>query len=261
LAELSTRNMEPTAAAERMKSLRESIKDKYGDNVLPFDKTDIYKNAVDEKKRIAKDLQKQATFGSQIQTLKDYIKTGNTEEAAKFAKSTVAQSMNSLTSDNAIQTTEMLIRYPSLLSKFDLNKLQGKPALANLFSNIIEGTITKDKEQQLADALSKDKGVLEQVIEYAARTNPRAFLKNAIDTANANISGLNKTMMENIIRPTSPGMARKLGIGELPQIPHLSEEEGGAIQQPMQQTVPAQENKFGSMKLPGGQTATWRSKK
>jgi len=212
-AELSVYGMEPTAADNRLKNLKDEINKQFEDKVKPFDTTPQYKGAMAEKAKISEKLLMQGKFYQEIKTLEEYVKSGDVTRATQFAKSTVAQTMNSLINSNAIQLSEMLIRYPGLLTADEKSQLAGKGIFD--VSNKVRAIFDKSNNYKLAEALKGDKGLLDKVLKRASDADPMSFIASAIDSANANARALNSHVTQYIEKPTSDKIA---GIQPIPEI-------------------------------------------
>ena len=209
-AELSVQGMDKESAADRLKNARADIEDKYKEDLKPFEETAQAKSAIAVKDKFAEKIVKQENFINQINKMQEYMANGEIEKARQLGASQVAQTMNSLISDNAIQLSEMLIKFPSLLTQDMKNELAGKGILSP--SSIIRGlwNSPEEKEQLRAagEYLKNDKASVKDILKRYTSANPSAFIQTAIDAANANGAALNSFMHENVVRPTSPGFAR-----------------------------------------------------
>jgi len=212
-AELSVYGMEPTAADNRLKNLKDEINKEFEDKIKPFDTTPQYKGAMAEKAKISEKLFMHGKLFQEIKTLEEYVKSRDVTRATQFAKSTVAQTMNSLINSNAIQLSEMLIRYPGLLTADEKSQLAGKGIFD--VSNKVRSIFDKSDNYKLAEALKGDKGLLDKVLKRASDADPMSFIASAIDSANANARALNSHVTEFIEKPTSDKIA---GIKPIPEI-------------------------------------------
>ena len=215
-AQLSVYGMEPTAASERLKILRDQIDSQYKDSTKPFEETDQYKRAMNAKDSLQKDIQKQNNFTGALKVMQEMLASGKINEATEFGRATVAQMQNSLINDNALQTTEMLIRYYGLLSPDLLNQLQSKSPF-NL-NNLVYGSLTNSEKSKQIEELSKDKGFIKTLVESAYKSNPQKFLQAAVTTHNVNADALNSAIRDRVIKPTSHKIAN---IAELPKLPQF----------------------------------------
>lgn len=212
-AELSVYGMEPTAAENRLKNLKDEINKQFEDKIKPFDTTPQYKAAMAEKAKISEKLLMQTKFAEQIDTLKRYMQSGKVDRATQYAKAEVAQTMNSLINSNAIQLSEMLIRYPGLLTADEKNQLAGKGVFNP--SNELRAIFDKSEAYKAAEAIKENPGLLKRVIERASSADPMSFIASAIDSANTNAKALNSQVAQFIEKPTSPKIA---GIAPIPEI-------------------------------------------
>jgi hypothetical protein len=212
-AELSVYGMEPTAAENRLKNLKDEINKQFEDKIKPFDTTPQYKAAMAEKAKISEKLLMQTKFAEQINAIKGYMQKGEIDRATQYAKAEVAQTMNSLINSNAIQLSEMLIRYPGLLTADEKDQLAGKGVFNP--SNKLRAIFDKSEAYKAAEAIKENPGFLKRITERASSADPISFIASAIDSANTNARALNSQVSQFIEKPTSPKIA---GIAPIPEI-------------------------------------------
>jgi hypothetical protein len=203
-AELSAQGMEPTAASEFLKDARSRINDKYKDATKPFEETDQYKRAMNSLDSMGKEIRDQNNLQEQIGQLKSYLNAGKVDSATRYAKATVAQTVNSLRNQNAIQTTEMLIRYADLLDPQTRASLTGKWLGADFVGKLAQGLFSPKDSDKLKENTEGVKEFLAEVYRAA----PEKFLQTTIDTSNANAAALNQALIDFVIRPTSQKLSK-----------------------------------------------------
>lgn len=202
-AQIMVQGMDPTAAAEQLKQERERINEKYKSAVQEFDQTPQYKQAMEAKAAMRKEITDQTNLENQIEQLRGYIDEGKTEEAAKYARATVAQTVNSLRNQNAIQTTEMFIRYADLLDGQTRASLTNKWLTPDLWARLAQSVYSKGDADKVVGEIQKDPEGFKSILQKALSARPQEFLRSTIDTANANAASLNDTLTQYVIKPTS----------------------------------------------------------
>ncbi|CAB4136124.1 hypothetical protein UFOVP917_42 [uncultured Caudovirales phage] len=209
-AELAVQGMDRAAAADHLKNAKDEIDVKYKDAIKSFEQTEEAKQAIARKDKLSEKVIKQQNLIEQIDKMQEYMANGDIEKARQLGASQVAQTMNSLISDNAIQLSEMLIKFPSLLTQDMKNELAGKGIFAP--SSIIRGLWNAPESEsylkKAGDYFQGDKKTAIGIIKAYTSANPASFIQTAIDAANANGTALNKYMNENVVKPTSPDFAK-----------------------------------------------------
>jgi hypothetical protein len=125
----------------------------------------------------------------------------NPELALRFMRSSMAKPLQSIISSDAIQVSEMLIQYEDLLNAPVFAQLTGKqptnPAI--LFNKYLS---LDEKEQGTFK---------EKLIKAMVEANPERALQTAIYTVNSYVDGYNKDIDDQVVSPTSPTIAKRLG--------------------------------------------------
>lgn len=206
-AHLSVQGLDKETSAEYLKQAREDINEKYKDKVIPFDSTPAYKNAMEAKSKMQDSIAKQKTLENQIGTLTDYLRKGEKQKAAEFARATVAQTVNSLSGPNAIQTTEMLIRYNSLLDASMKQELTHSWFGGSLATRLAQRIYTKEDADKVQQEVNKHPDKFANIIKGALESSPDIFLRTTVDTANSNAKALNSQLNELVVKPTSKKIA------------------------------------------------------
>jgi hypothetical protein len=209
-AELSVQGMDRAAAADHLKNAKDEIDAKYKDAIKSFEQTEEAKQAIARKDKLSEKVIKQQNLIEQVNKMQEYMANGEIEKARQFGASQVAQTMNSLISDNAIQLSEMLIKFPSLLTQDMKSELAGKGifAPASIIRGLWNAPESESYLKKAGDYYQGSKKKAMEIIKAYTSANPTAFIQTAIDAANANGSALNKYMNENVVKPTSPDFAK-----------------------------------------------------
>jgi hypothetical protein len=155
-------------------------------------------------------------------------------EALLFMRSSMAKPLQSIISTDAIQVSEMLIQYQDLLNAPVFAQLTGKqptnPAI--LFNKYLS---LDDKEQGT---------FFNRLVSAMVEANPQRALKNAIYTVNSYVDGYNKDIDDQVVSPTSPAIAKRLGAVVMPPLAQREASADVAVVRPGQQVsvpMPAQQ--------------------
>jgi hypothetical protein len=155
-------------------------------------------------------------------------------EALLFMRAAMAKPLQSIISSDAIQVSEMLIQYQDLLNAPAFAQLTGKqptnPAI--LFNKYLS---LDEKEQGT---------FFNRLFSAMVEANPQRALKNAIYTVNSYVDGYNKDIDDQVVSPTSPAIAKRLGAVVMPPLAQREAPADVAVVRPGQQAsvpMPAQQ--------------------
>lgn len=109
--------------------------------------------------------------------------------------------LNSILSNDAIQLSEMIVRYPDLMSGAELAQLGGK--------GLLNPTTIANKFLSLDEKVQAN--IVEKFTKALAKANPQRFLETAINGINGYVSSFNGDLTDQVIAPTSPSIAKQLG--------------------------------------------------
>lgn len=109
--------------------------------------------------------------------------------------------LNSILSNDAIQLSEMIVRYPDLMSGAELAQLGGK--------GLLNPTTIANKFLSLDEKVQAN--IVEKFTKALAEANPQRFLETAINGINGYVGSFNKDVTDQVIAPTSPSIAKQLG--------------------------------------------------
>jgi hypothetical protein len=109
--------------------------------------------------------------------------------------------LNSILSNDAIQLSEMIIRYPDLLSGAELSQLGGK--------KLLNPTTIANKFLSLDENVQKN--IVEKFTSALIDANPQRFLETAINGINGYVKSFNSDLTDQVVAPTSPNIAKQLG--------------------------------------------------
>jgi hypothetical protein len=220
--EATRKVVEQARAAEFDRGMR-YIADTYGDIGLPNAKNarEVLEKTIDIKLPMPKPVEESAQYkaaeknwdGGLRDRQKRLVSAYNVvqksqalmdkdpNEALLFMRAAMAKPLQSIISSDAIQVSEMLIQYQDLLNAPAFAQLTGKqptnPAI--LFNKYLS---LDEKEQGT---------FFNRLVSAMVEANPQRALKNAIYTVNSYVDGYNKDIDDQVVLPTSPAIAKRLG--------------------------------------------------
>lgn len=109
--------------------------------------------------------------------------------------------LNSILSNDAIQLSEMIVRYPDLMSGAEMAQLGGKKLLNP--TTIATKFLSLDEKVQA--------NIVDKFTNALAEANPQRFLETAINGINGYVGSFNRDITDQVIAPTSPSIAKQLG--------------------------------------------------
>lgn len=191
---------QPTAVVEqRLKQVDDDFK-QYGDLIKPFKETQQFKDA-DKNWTELKDVNKRITLvTSAVNKAQDLLKTDE-RAALRHMRTNLIKPLNSILSNDAIQLSEMLIRYNDLLNAPETSQLSGK--------SIFNPTTWFNKYSDADDKVKEN--MLDELGLRVFNANPKRFLETAINGVNGYMDGYNTMLKQQVIDTTSPGVARSMG--------------------------------------------------
>lgn len=229
--------------AERAVKMEEESLQPLKEMAKPFEETTQYKTA--EKNWTALKNVKERV-GLVLGSVNKAQELMDVDEGAalRHMKTNLIKPLNSILSNDAIQLSEMLIRYNDLLNAPETAQLGGK--------SVFNPTTWFNKYTQSED--NKKPEMLAELTDRVFQANPKRFLETAINGVNGYIDGYNNMLQEQVISPTSPGIARQMGaIPIQPVAPRVKPEEfPRTFQQP---SIPFQPQSVqgGSAQMPAQQ--------
>jgi hypothetical protein len=190
--------------APNAKNAREALKETIDIKLpmpKPVEETAQYKAAEKNWDGGLRDRQKRLVSAYNVVKESQKLMDTNPELALRFMRSSMAKPLQSIISSDAIQVSEMLIQYEDLLNAPVFAQLTGKqptnPAI--LFNKYLS---LDDKEQS---------SFKEKLIKAMVEANPERALQTAIYTVNSYVDGYNNDINDQVVSPTSPSVAKRLG--------------------------------------------------
>lgn len=207
---------QPKDVAERMlKNKDKEIEERYGQALAPFEKLEQYKIGSKNWEQLREKRNPIENLMSEIQKAQSIYNEGvdfemkgmkdmsqqRYRESADFMKTFMLKTMNSVISADAVNLSEMLVRYPQLLSGPEVAQLE-KSGMWNVRA-LTNKFLSAPKDEQLS---FKDK-----ILQKVMSPDPGTFLVNATRIANS-LSEVHNNQIKNLVENvTSPATAEKWG--------------------------------------------------
>lgn len=233
----------PSGEAERAMKVEEESLQPLKEMAKPFEETTQYKTA---EKNWAGLKNVKERVGLVLGSVNKAQELMDVDEGAalRHMKTNLIKPLNSILSNDAIQLSEMLIRYNDLLNAPETAQLGGK--------SVFNPTTWFNKYTQSED--NKKPEMLAELTDKVFQANPKRFLETAINGVNGYIDGYNNMLQEQVISPTSPGLAKQMGaIPIQPVAPRVKPEEFPRIFQQPSIPFQAQPVQSGSAQMPSQQ--------
>lgn len=240
-------------AEQRLKQVDQDL-EQYKDIAKPFEETQQYKDA-DKNWTELKDVGKRITLVTSAVNKAEELLATDEREALRHMRTNLIKPLNSILSNDAIQLSEMLIRYNDLLNAPETSQLSGK----SIFNPTTWFNKYSDADEKVKENMLDELGL------RVFNANPKRFLQTAINGVNGYMDGYNTMLKQQVIDTTSPGVARRMGAvlmepikqkvdqnqppAVFPQqsIPFQGQPvQGGSDQMPAQQPAPVQQSPFGA---------------
>lgn len=237
----------PSGEVQReLKNVDEAIKERFGVALKDFQETEQFKVAKENASKLQDVNQRINLVASAVETGKDLLDKGDKVAALQHMRANVIKPLNSILSNDAIQLSEMLIRYRDLINAPEAAQLAGKSAFnPTVWLNQYMSQKDENKKNEMVQDM---KGIIEDVAEKAFQANPERFLRTAVDGVNSYMTGHNRMVEERVINTSSPSVAEKLGVRLFKPI------QLAPIEPQMPQVFPGASIPFGSQPVQGGST-------
>ena len=237
----------PTGEAEReLKNVDKNINERFGQFLKEFEETEQFKVAKENAGKLQDVNQRINLVTASVEEGKRLLDKGDKAAALQHMRTNVIKPLNSILSNDAIQLSEMLIRYRDLINAPEAAQLAGKSAFnPTVWMN--QYLSQKDETQQQA-MMENLKDQVEDVALKAFKANPERFLVTAVNGVNSYMSGHNKMVQERVINTSSPGTAERLGVYMFKPI------ELAPPPPQMPKVFPGASIPFGSQPVQGGST-------
>lgn len=167
----------------------------------PIEETAQYKSAEKNWDGGLREARKRIAYNvAQAQKAQELMEI-DPQAALIHMRSNLIKPLNSILSNDAIQLSEMIVRYPDLMSGAELAQLGGK--------SLLNPTIIANKFLSLDEKVQAN--IVDKFTKALAEANPQRFLETAINGINGYVGSFNKDITDQVITPTSPSIAKQLG--------------------------------------------------
>lgn len=214
---------------------------RFEQDLKPIEETKFYDTSRQNWTKIQDSNKRINTVIEGINASRKLLDSGDERAALDNLKTNVIKPMSNMESNDAVGVGDALFKYTDLLSAPEVSQFQGKSAF-NPTSYAVKLLSAKSREEK--DGVKKD---LMDEITSLFEANPKAFLKTAITGANFHVDAYNKSLKEQVINTTSPGVARRMGAVPMEYIAPL--EDANQQQQANRLATP---NPFGQSISSGG---------
>lgn len=265
MAKLNTYGFPAAVADREIKMAEDSFKDRYGEELKNYKKTEGYDAAKQNWNEIQKRGSIIGTVKDQLLQGQDLLMKGERDAALGLFKQSVMKGINSIISPDAVQIGELLIRYPELLSAGEVNQLRGNSFFGSVtpfFTKIInKDPILEEDKSRLVTALGnvpiKERENFVTKLLQKAEADPERFYNIATYSLNGAANAYNNDVQSRIVTPTSPGIARELGaftISPVKNIRQLAEEREAQNKQADEASMPFGSTTFRQQPTQAGST-------
>lgn len=190
----------PSGEAERTMKMEEESLKPLSEMAKPFEETIQYKTA-DKNWNELKDVGKRINLVTSAVNKAEELFATDEQAALRHMRTNLIKPLNSILSNDAIQLSEMLIRYNDLLNAPETAQLANK--------SIFNPTTWFNKYNDAPEARKGE--LLNELTDKVFSANPRRFLDTAINGVNGYMDGYNSMLKQQVIDTTSPGVARRMG--------------------------------------------------
>lgn len=217
---LQASQMQPGQAERYMKVLDQNIKDRFAESLMPWEQTKQYstseknwedvkakRNPIEQLNTQVREAQSLYNQGADLeaQGLKKEA-AAKYQQATSFMKTNLLKTLNSAISSDAVNLSEVLVRYKDLFAPNEIASLQRDPLFGA--RAIVDKYMSLPMDERLATF--KDR------IEKVFNADPGTFLMNATKAANGFSSTHNKQITDLVENTTSKRTAKQWGATQLP---------------------------------------------
>lgn len=215
---LSGYGEDPRVVESRLKMVEEKFK-QYEQDLKPIEQTEQYKTANQNWLKLRDSNQRINTAIEGIMSAKKMYEAGDKRGALDNIRINVLKPMNNMESNDAIAVGEILLKYSDLLNAPEVAEQKNKSALnPTAYVNKLLAAKSRDERDGIERSFSES-------IANLFEADPGAFIKSAITGANFHVDSYNKSLKEQVINTTSPGVARRMGAVPMNYIPQLERPE------------------------------------
>jgi hypothetical protein len=205
-----------------MKVLDQTIKDRLGDQLQPWEETKQYatseknwedvkakRNPIEQLNTQVREAQALYNQGADLE-IKGLKREADVkyQQATEFMKTNMLKTLNSIISSDAVNLSEALVRYKQLFTGPELATMQRAP--------LFGATSLVDKYMSLP--LEERKATMLKNFEKVFEGDPGSFLMNATRAANGYASTHNQQIADLVENTTSKRTAKRWGAVPLPMM-------------------------------------------
>lgn len=202
----------------------------------PIEETPQYKSAEKNWEGGLREARKRISFNlAQARKAQELMDT-DPKAALIHMRANLIKPLNSILSNDAIQLSEMIVRYPDLMSGAELAQLGGK--------GLLNPTTIANKFLSLDEKVQQN--IVEKFTSALAEANPQRFLETAINGINGYVSSYNQDLVDQVVVPTSPSVAKQIGATPLEPLQNRMPKNA------LPQTYPGEMIQGGAQALPFG---------
>lgn len=245
-------------ANAQLQSYDDEVKMRYSNALKPFGEIEEGKAVVSNWKALQPNAEKIISVKQDLLKGAELLQQGDKTGALGLFKKTTAKGINSIVSSDALGTAEMIIKNPELLGPDEINILRNNPiwkSASPYIEKALQKDISLDQKKAAFEAVmgtvaAKDrKNFLDKMfgnLTDKMAANPYKFYESAVSAINSQADSYNSLIDAQVVAPSSPGYAKKIGahyIGPVKSLAELTQE---------RQKQQAQDNSFATGAAPGG---------
>jgi hypothetical protein len=219
---LQTSGMQAGQAERYMKALDQTIKDRLGDQLQPWEATKQYetseknwedvkakRNPIEQLNTQVREAQALYNQGADLE-IKGLKREADVkyQQATEFMKTNMLKTLNSIISSDAVNLSEALVRYKQLFTGPELATMQRAP--------LFGATSLVDKYMSLP--LEERKTAMFENLKKVFEGDPGSFLMNATRAANGYASTHNQQITDLVENTTSKRTAKNWGAVPIPML-------------------------------------------
>ena len=226
-------------ANAQLQSYDDEAKMRYSSALKPFSELEEGKAIVNNWKLLQPNAEKIMSVKGDLVKGAELLEQGDKIGALDLFKKKTAKDLNSITSADALGTAEMIIKNSELVGPDEINLLRNNPIWKSA-SPYIQKALQKDIpldqkkaafEAAMGTVTAKDrKNLLDKMfgnLTDKMAADPYKFYESAVSAINSSANSYNSLIDAQIVAPSSPGYAAKIGahyIGPVKSLVELTQE-------------------------------------
>ena len=226
-------------ANAQLQSYDDEAKMRYSSALKPFSELEEGKAIVNNWKLLQPNAEKIMSVKGDLVKGAELLEQGDKIGALDLFKKKTAKDLNSITSADALGTAEMIIKNSELVGPDEINLLRNNPIWKSA-SPYIQKALQKDIpldqkkaafEAAMGTVTAKDRqNLLDKMfgnLTDKMAADPYKFYESAVSAINSSANSYNSLIDAQIVAPSSPGYAAKIGahyIGPVKSLVELTQE-------------------------------------